>query len=178
MNNIKKNVVLFIWLTVIVGIGCSPKAVDGVSYIRNNYETTFVDVLAPNIIHSDIILMQDEINEVESEGIYSWIEHGNRTSLLGKWVLVNDTLTLYPELYAKIDGEKGGLKYWPLNKENRSIDAEVMKFKVRNDTLYDITDYTEFYKYTAKMFGIGADYKYRPENMVPYFKLRQYKRTK
>lgn len=173
-----KVAVIYILLTVIVGIGCSRKAVDGVSYIRNSYETTFVNVYAPNIIPSDIILMQNVISETESEGIYSWNTHGDRTSLLGKWVLTNDTLTLYPELYVKIDGEKGGLKYWPLKTENRSIDSEILKFKIRNDTLYEITDYTDFFKMTAELFGIGADYKYDPNIPMSRYKLLQYKRTK
>lgn len=160
-----------------IAIGCSHKAVDGVSYIRNSYETTFESLRTPMTLPSNIILIRNNINN-KTMGIYLW--NSQRTnSHVGKWELVSDTLILYPELDVSIRNEK--FTYGLIDTVSiceRSISEQIRSFQVRNDTLYEVTDYTEFFKKTAELFGIGADYKYDPNIPMSRYKLLQYKRTK
>ena len=171
----KKIEYLITMFFVAVAIGCSHKTIDGVSYIRNNYETTFESVRAPMVLPSSILLIHDNTN---TEGFY-FRNSRRSSSLVGKWELINDTLILYPELDIRLrNGEFAYSLIDTVSIYDRTISEQVRSFQVRNDTLYEITDYTDFFKITAKLFGIGADYKYDPNIPMSRYKLLQYKRTK
>lgn len=159
-------------------IGCSPKIIDGVNYLKNSYETSFITITSPWMERATLLLIQNIISETKTEGIYTLNTFNSRYSMVGKWELMNDTLVLYPEMYVGLGKEDDEFHYEMFDKNDRCVNELIVSYKVRNDTLFEITDYTDFYKKSAEKYGIGANYKYNPNEMFPYFKLLLYKPIK
>lgn len=175
----KKLRLLIIALTLtLMTIGCAHKAIDGVSYVKSHNGTTFITITPTGTEQSNLILILNTADKTRAGGIYDVNTFGSRNSLMGKWEMINDTLVLYPEMYVGLGKEDDKFHYEMIDKNNRCVNELVQSYKVRNDTLFEITDYTEFYKKSAEKYGIGAKYKYNPNEMYPFYKLIPYKHVK
>lgn len=174
----RKAVLITAFVFSLMTIGCSPKIIDGVNYLKHSYETSFITITPPWMERSNLLLIQNIISETRTEGIYTLNTFNSRYSLMGKWELMNDTLVLYPEMYVGLGKEDDEFHYEMIDKNDRCVNELVQSYKVRNDTLFEITDYTDFFKKSAEEYGIGANYKYNPNEMFPYFKLLLYKPIK
>ena len=156
-------------------VSCGRKTVDAVSYIKRGYGVSFCYTIQMSVIKLSLITNMNE----GKDGMYSCGALDGHTTQIGRWELRNDTLTLFPKYEIKIYGDK--VNYISIDEKginDRSIDDLITTYKVRDDKLYDITDYTEFYKWQKERLGYKLDYKYNPDELEPVYKMIQYKDVK
>lgn len=153
---------------------CSPKTTPTVqAYIKWLYTVIFKAITPRYTMLTDLVLYHDSLpgNNI---GIYI-SNRENDLSLCGKWELSNDTLTLYPHAYIGIRHNE-----WAYNPELEpdSYESIPQKYKIRNDTLFNITDYTALHKSVEAAIGLKVDYDYATSTMSPSYKLHAIKHIK